>query len=119
MANAIAQSSSSARSVLANVYNERLNQIFNNGYDANHDDTHSRAELLYAAVTYLLAAAQPDVADYIVQTYWPFELEYFKPNAIPQRMLTVAAAFIVAEIERINRLEDAQNDTTTVPSIID
>lgn len=119
MNSAVAQSSSSARSVLTSVYNERLNQIFNNGYDANHDDMHGNAELLYAAVTYLLAAVQPDVADHIVQTYWPFELEYFKPSVIPQKMLTVAAAFVVAEIERINRLEDAQNDTAIVSSIID
>ena len=92
------------------IREERKRQI-EKGYTADHDDTHTDEELADGAALYALS---DDARSFIDDEwgndmylhFWQFELKYLKftpNNRIKQ--LTKAGAMIVAEIERLQRLE--------------
>ncbi len=86
---------------------ERTRQVEREGYSSEHDDAHSRCELALAALSYVQAAscAQRDIADSLPPpSYWPWAEECWKPRD-PRRNLVRAAALILAEIERVDRME--------------
>jgi hypothetical protein len=114
--------------VLDEIAAERQKQI-TKGYDAAHDDTHDRGELRLAAASYALRAGkhgdQPLYASVgrhplraernfgwigLGGLVWPFE-EEFTCDATPRERLIAAAALIVAEIERLDRLALASEDS--------
>lgn len=79
--------------VLADIEAERFRQMSAEGWTAEHDDTHTDNQLSRAAACYAIGNIG----------YWPWDLDWWKPTD-RRRDLVKAAALIVAEIERIDRL---------------
>lgn len=73
------------------------------GWTAHHDDTHSRGELARAAAWYALAAV-PNLRH---RDLWPWDSCWKKPTD-ERRSLVRATALLLAEIERIDRRDAAQ-----------
>ena len=97
---------------IADVIAERRRQIEVEGWTPEHDDTHSGGCLARAASCYALhagwvmrprAIGWPDYPPH----GWPFDREWWKPKD-PRRDLVRAAALIIAEIERLDRLAAAR-----------
>lgn len=92
-------------SVIADIKAERQRQIDVEGYEPEHDDAHQLEELVLAAACYLERA-------YVVvdgpmrrpPTGWPWERSAWKPKNDARRNLVRAAALVVAEIERLDRV---------------
>lgn len=80
---------------------ERHRQAFEEGYSEQHDDEHVNGELALAAMAY---ACPEHVYQWLQANdirLWPFEGEpKFKDR---RRDLERAAAFLIAEIERLDR----------------
>ena len=94
---------------LADVAAERRRQIDVEGWTPEHDDEHSRGELARAAAAYCAIAGNDDEtrghrlrAGWLPAT-WPWDPSWWKPKD-RRRDLVRAAALIVAEIERLDRL---------------
>ena len=90
------------------VIAERKRQIETEGWSQNHDDEHTMGELALAASCY--AAHAGGRRDFVRRPHamlprgWPhWAPEWWKPKT-PRRDLIRAAALIVAEIERLDRL---------------
>lgn len=83
------------------VLQERRGQVEREGFSAEHDDKHETGELAMAGATYALAGvfSLPKAP-----WTWPFEKAWWKPKSLRQNLIR-AAAFLIAEIERIDRLE--------------
>lgn len=108
------RSSSMGVKGLNDIAAERARQISKEGWSAAHDDTHTNGELATAAGVYALVAGSSDRHwiinglsgnDYIAAAMklWPWDRSWFKPST-PRRDLIKAAALIVAEIDRLDRL---------------
>lgn len=96
---------------------ERERQITKEGWDFEHDDRHTDGELATAAACYAMAGGA-DKSNYrllrekppsftsdrirFLKWLWPWSMEWWKPTT-QRRDLVIAAALIVAEIERIDR----------------
>ena len=95
------------RPVVAEVAAERERQVSVEGWSQDHDDAHADYELALAAAAYALEAAswRPPPGDeaIITERIWPWDASWWKPKD-PRRDLVRAAALIVAEIERLDRL---------------
>lgn len=93
------------------VENERNRQIYVEGWSEEHDDKHVNNELALAAACY----AVPDVFS---QGYWPptWDLSWYKPTT-RIRDLSKAAALLVAEIERLQRMEIKQTKEKLIPKV--
>ena len=96
------QVSAAARDVLA----ERQRQINIEAWTPAHDDLYCAAELPRAAAAYILNGANDD-APYI----WPFAAKWWKPKDARANYVR-AAALILAEIERLDRAEQAKQQET-------
>lgn len=83
---------------------ERRRQIEVEGWSPEHDDEHNHNELSRAAACYALGRSTLKGVD--SESLWPgrWSLEWWKPTT-HRRNLVKAAALIIAEIERIDRLE--------------
>ncbi len=93
-------------SIYAEIDQRRQKQIAK-GYDAAHDDQHSKGEIALGAAAYCEAAARSDVYVRIGRASafplrWPWKPSEFKSEG-PRENLLKAAAMIVAEIERLDR----------------
>ena len=92
-----------ARDVLA----ERRRQIDAEGWTPEHDDEHNCQELAMAAACYA-----GNAGGYVWADGWPGEIVFpwdrslWKPST-PRRDLVKAAALILAEIERLDRIQPA------------
>ncbi len=77
------------------IIGERLRQIGEEGYNAEHDDRHKNKELSAAAAAYLLAD----------RSRFPknWDMRLFKPSSY-MRNLVIAGALIAAEIDRLYRI---------------
>ena len=83
---------------------ERQRQIYQEGWSENHDDDeHCDSQLGLAAVCYILHAAQYNEDSQPIHDFWPWEWKWWKPKSV-RRDLIRAAALIIAEIERLDRL---------------
>ena len=85
---------------------ERDRQLEN--WSTDHDDTHSKAEMLEAAVAYAMEALhriQGHTIDFVPHL-WPWDHKYWKPSEDPIRTLEKVGALIVAEIDRLTRLKE-------------
>lgn len=85
------------------VVAERLRQIEEEGHTPETDRQHAGNELAWAAWCYLdraanMAADNQDAP--AVPTMWPLRGSEWKPKDTVQRNLVVAAALIVAELDR-------------------
>lgn len=102
---------------LEDIAAERLRQSLHYGFHEAHDDAHRKGELGSAAINYAAAAVMaiklggkafdgtPPFLGWL-GIAWPWEVSWWKPGKV-RRMLVKAAALIVAEIERIDRAEEA------------
>lgn len=87
-------------SVIDEIAAERRRQIDVEGWTPNHDDEHGNGQLARAAACYaapLLCHAGSQF------NLWPWDWRWWKPKS-RRRDLIRAAALIVAEIERLDRL---------------
>lgn len=103
-------------SVIDEVASERRRQIEVEGWTPEHDDQHDCREMAQAAAcyaeqyvgrqwTYNDAEYGPDYyqADE-PHADWPWDESWWKPKS-PRRDLIRAAALLVAEIERLDRMQ--------------
>lgn len=93
---------------------ERERQVSVEDYTPQHDDAHKLGQMAGAAAIYALHACgfrNPHAMEAIRPPathkvrIWPWSDGYWKPSDDPIRDLTKAGALIVAEIERLQRLE--------------
>lgn len=93
---------------------ERQRQISQEGWTPEHDDTHSSGEMAGAAACYAQHVVgrqwvypwKPD--DYTSEEApgsWPWDEKWWKPKS-PREDLVRAAALIIAEIERLDRVSE-------------
>jgi hypothetical protein len=87
--------------VLADVANERCRQEAVEGWTAEHDDKHTGGELAMAAACYAMFAERGYRK--IDPPQWPWAPRWWKPKA-PRHNLVRAAALLIAEIQRLDRL---------------
>ena len=98
-------------SALDEIDAERKRQIEVEGWTAVHDDQHADGEMAIAAGIYAIHTANPSFFEYdwgfgpeeLYPLGWPWHRQWWKPKN-PRRDLVRAAALIVAEIERLDRL---------------
>lgn len=95
-------SGTAASAALAEVLAERERQITEEGFSAAKDDRHTRGELTRAATAYLTGE----------DSDWPakWDKDLFKPTCYT-RNIVIAAALLLAELERINRQTQRDVDT--------
>jgi hypothetical protein len=82
------------------VIGERQRQVSIEGYSLYRDDGYINGEMADAAAAYATLAGKPKS----MTTDWPWGAETFKPSADRRRDLVKAAALLLAEIERLDRL---------------
>lgn len=87
-------------SVIDEIAAERVRQVFSEGYDESHDDEHLGGDLLAAAEAYIVHV---DGDEDLAEEIWPWEPNSFKPKTTRENLIR-AAALIVAEIERMDRV---------------
>ena len=92
---------------------ERKRQIEKEGWLPNHDDEHDRNELGYAASCY----ADPSFINdgdlnYAPPKDWPWEDGSWKPKTYKENLIR-AGALILAELDRLNRLEESERYNAT------
>ncbi len=91
--------------VLLEIGAERLRQNREEGWTEEHDDEHDCNELADAAACYALG--QPSQ---IIEQLWPWSIDWWKPTD-RRRDLVKAGALIIAEIERLDRaLQQQENE---------
>lgn len=87
--------------VIEEIAAERKRQREVEGWTEQHDDEHDWGQLALAASCYAAHAAGRYRG--VRPGAWPWEPQWWKPKD-PRRDLIRAAALIVAEIERIDRM---------------
>lgn len=93
------------------VLAERRRQVEAEGWKPEHDDAHRQGELAAAAACYAmnnLSFTIPNIAlghsvAMMVKNLWPWAVSWWKPTD-HRRDLVKAAALLIAEIERIDRV---------------
>lgn len=88
--------------VLKEIGEERRRQLRQEGFSRDHDDGHECGELAKAGASYALASTQNQAA--AAAAIWPWDDAYKGNQHGRRRLLVIAAAFLVAEIERVDRL---------------
>lgn len=83
---------------IRDVYNERIRQILSEGFTAEKDDAYKRHQLADAAACY--AWFKPGRQ---IMRMWPWAMRWFKPNDSRSNYVK-AAALLIAEIDRLDRL---------------
>lgn len=96
---------------------ERARQVDAEGWTADHDDEHTKHELVRAALCYITPGRFIDTPGLAAPKDWPWEACHWKPKASsggPEalgvqspadriRNLTKAGALLAAEIDRLQR----------------
>ena len=102
--NALVDRSNPTYRVMSDILDERKRQIIVEGYTPEKDDEHTNDELAEAATAYMLSATDRPIT---AEVWCPEKFaEMFKPKS-PREDLIRAAALIIAEIERLDRLARA------------
>lgn len=108
----LTQTTSWSATVCDEVFQERIRQMQKEGWTPEHDNLHQDGQLSAAALCYvqnaLCVTGNPRSALRGVPGFWPWEDAWWKPTT-PRRDLIKAAALIVAEIERLDRQEQAHD----------
>lgn len=89
---------------LADIAAERERQREVEGWSSVHDDGHDTGEMAGAAACYALSTIKHWAKNQVIKLIWPWSDEWWKPKDA-RRNLVKAGALIVAEIERLDRLE--------------
>ncbi len=94
--------------VIEEIRTERERQM--ERFGIFHDDEHSDGELAKAASLYAELANDHELAMQFADAHdvpagWPWSWHWWKPEKGPRRMLIKAAAMIIAEIERLDRIK--------------
>lgn len=101
---------------LLDVFTERQRQIDAEGWTPAHDDSHNAGELAAAGASYAAIAedqqADRRLLDAGPPAFWPFGDFWWKPSEEPRRNLVKAAALILAEIDRLDRVASAAQPPT-------
>ncbi|MCY1358119.1 hypothetical protein D9M69_446430 [compost metagenome] len=83
---------------------ERRRQVEAEGWTTEHDDDHGDGQMAQAAAAYALRTRWTgNIAESDSPSFWPWSEEWWKPTS-KRRMLIKAGALILAEIERLDRL---------------
>lgn len=93
------------------IQEERIRQIQVEGFTAEHDDLHEEDELANAAACYAMnyRIADREIWDKpLVDYVWPFAPDWYKPEPSRIRNMVKAASMLVAEIERLQRIDAAE-----------
>lgn len=90
------------------IIDERFRQTSEENHSLADDDAYTQAELSRAAASFaLLAGASVATLPHDVRKsaaeVWPFAPEQLREKRSPRRMLVIAGALILAEIERLER----------------
>lgn len=85
------------------VLEERARQEAVEGWTPEHDDNHKPGDLAGAGACYA-SCAFGGCGGLGTPAEWPWENKWWKPTT-PRRDLVKAAALIIAEIERLDRVE--------------
>ncbi|WP_395739289.1 hypothetical protein [Prosthecobacter sp.] len=104
------------------IKEERQRQIKEEGWTPEHDDGHDCGQMGNAAAIYALASSYlssgndlnetwTQMIDERLMRFWPWEPEWLKISPDAVRNLTKAGALIVAEIDRIQRLQSKSSPT--------
>ena len=96
--------------VLDDIIAERNRQI-ELGYDAEHDDELIVQQLSRAAASYAVGGGLFQMIGNVPLQVWPYQW-YYEHEKTERERLVMAAALLVAEIERIDRLKLAWSDGT-------
>jgi hypothetical protein len=97
----------------ADVLQERERQISSEGFSLEHDDRHAGGELAKASACLALealsrrdffAGAALSAVRVAISSIWPWAPDWWRPKDY-RRDLVRAAALLVAEIERVDRLD--------------
>lgn len=92
--------------VVEEVLAERQRQVSQEGWKTEHDDKHGEGQLADAAACY--AVAPHDIVWPNQEPVWPWSGRYNKTAKHGERRcLVIAAALLVAEIERLDRKNGA------------
>ena len=107
------------QSILEEIAQERQRQMSAEGWTHEHDDRHLDGQLAKAAACYAYAATVPEIVREVDQMRageqsqiaviarcWPWTWGCWKPKD-RRRDCVRAAALLVAEIERIDRIAEA------------
>lgn len=80
------------------VIAERFRQIEGEGWDTAHDDAHAVGDLAAAGAAYAIGdlRGQPP-------GFWPWEVEWWKPEGGQRRNWVKAGALVIAEGEKFDR----------------
>jgi hypothetical protein len=91
----------------ATVRAERQRQIAGEGYHPDRDDEHDRDELVRAAVMYAMHGVPgPGHGPHM----WPWRERSFRPKEDRRRNLVIAAALLLAELERLERKRERDEE---------
>jgi hypothetical protein len=82
---------------------ERVRQIESELWSPAHDDSHGAGQMAEAAGVYAIGAIDTDERPRVMNRYWPWSEDWYKPGAAA-RDLTKAGALIVAEMARLARV---------------
>lgn len=99
---------------LDDVIAERKRQCEKEGYSAEHDDMYQNGELSRAAASYAVDGGLFKIHLNVPLQVWPYNWHY-KPKD-PRQRLVVAAALLLAEIERLDRFQDWVNNVWIDPT---
>jgi len=88
---------------------ERYRQIQDEGWTPAHDDEHELGEMAVAAACYAKNSTENYSYNFPPDD-WPWEFKWWKQKD-PRQDLIRAAALIVAEIERLDRAADLQQQS--------
>ncbi len=104
-----------SKQVVERILNERRRQYEHHGWTPEHDDEHENSELARAAMCYAFGSViiphhyeNKDLTLQIDVNLNPFEAEFAEAIGRKSeiRRLEIAGAFIVAEIERLERAHE-------------
>jgi hypothetical protein len=102
------------------VLRERDRQRLDENWSHEHDDAHVRGEMSNAAACYAIQAArEAETGERISKVFrpigpvttpfhlWPWDMSWWKPRSMRENLVR-AAALLIAEIERIDRADEAK-----------
>jgi hypothetical protein len=104
------------RGATYSVLDERLRQVDLEGYDRTHDDQWTEGQMAKAAVAYVVWGAgsgfpvpRVDSINTLPPPGWPWDGAHWKPTN-RRRDLVKAAALLIAEIDRLDRVPRTDAD---------
>ena len=97
------------------VLAERNRQIKAEGWTPEHDDEHAHGEMALAASCYAEQGPAPYGVSYpTIPARWPWDGDWWKPKDYRSNLVR-AAALLLAEIERLDRADQASRHAAAAP----